>query len=354
MRLPFTLLLAVTINAGAADFEPGKLKGPKNGPQNEVLVLGTPHLSQLPANFAPAGLGTLNERLAAWRPQAIAIEALSGTQCAFMRQFPHRYQDSIDSYCWDPAPARAATLLDVPAATRQVETMLASWPSAPSAAQRRRLAALFLAAGEPASAVVQWLRLPEAERKSGDGLSAKLVSTLNTLRGKRNETYLIAAPLAARLGLERLHAFDDHTADQPMKDEADHKRYGAALMKAWDNPAGAKRKQQDEAIYARIGSPEGVLAMYQALNAPDQWQLVFDNDFGAALEEPSPQRYGRDYVGYWETRNLRMAANIRELMNVRIGGRILVLVGASHKGYLDAYLDQMHDLRLADAQQVLK
>ena len=138
-----------------------------------------------------------------------------------------------------------------------------------------------------------------------------------------------------------------------MKDDADRKRYGAALMKAWDNPAGARRKQQDEEIFARIGTQEGVLAMYRALNAPDQWQLVFDNDFGAALEEPSPQRYGRDYVGYWETRNLRMAANIRELMNARIGARTLVLVGASHKGYLDAYLDQMHDLRLADARRVL-
>ena len=353
MRLPLELLLAIAVNASAADFAPGKLKGPKHGPQNDVLVLGTPHLSQLPATFQPAGLAAVNERLAAWRPQAIAIEALSGTQCAFMRQFPHRYQDAIDTYCWDPAPARAATGLDVPAATQQVESMLAAWPSAPSAAQRRRLAALFLAAGEPASAVVQWLRLPEAERKSGDGLSAALVAALDTLRVKRNEFYLIAAPLAARLGLERLHAFDDHTADQPMKDDADRKRYGAALMKAWDNPAGARRKQQDEEIFARIGTQEGVLAMYRALNAPDQWQLVFDNDFGAALEEPSPQRYGRDYVGYWETRNLRMAANIRELMNARIGARTLVLVGASHKGYLDAYLDQMHDLRLADARRVL-
>ena len=147
MRLPLALLLAIAVNASAADFAPGKLKGPKHGTQNDVLVLGTPHLSQLPATFQPAGLAAVNERLAAWRPQAIAIEALSGTQCAFMRQFPHRYLDAIDTYCWDPAPARAATGLDVPAATQQVEAMLAAWPSAPSAAQRRRLAALFLAAG---------------------------------------------------------------------------------------------------------------------------------------------------------------------------------------------------------------
>lgn len=53
---------------------------------------------------------------------------------------------------------------------------------------------------------------------------------------------------------------------------------------------------------------EDVLAMYRAHNAPDVGRLVFDSDFGAALNEPSPQRFGRGYAGYWETRNLRMAS----------------------------------------------
>jgi hypothetical protein len=73
-----------------------------------------------------------------------------------------------------------------------------------------------------------------------------------------------------------------------------------------------------------------------------------------ALEEPSPQGYGRLYVTSWETRNLRMAANIRNLMGPTPGMRTLVLVGASHKAYLDAYLDQMHDVRIIDVQTLLK
>jgi hypothetical protein len=58
---------------------------------------------------------------------------------------------------------------------------------------------------------------------------------------------------------------------------------------------------------------------------------VFDSDFGPALEEPSKQGYGRFYVGYWETRNLRMAANIREAIGTHPSRRTLVIVGASHK-----------------------
>ena len=45
--------------------------------------------------------------------------------------------------------------MDVPTANAEVERLLADRPTVPSAVERRRLAALLLAAGEPASALVQ-------------------------------------------------------------------------------------------------------------------------------------------------------------------------------------------------------
>ncbi|NNG22925.1 hypothetical protein HGB41_07905 [Massilia sp. ML15P13] len=350
------LVAAVVSSAAAAQgyqpgFNPAALKGPAAGPANEVLVLGSPHLSNLPPSFDPANLRLLNERLAGWRPQAIAVEDLSGAQCDFLRRHPQRYQDTVKSYCWDPAPAKAATGLDVPAATAEAERLLAAWPAAPSPSQRRRLAAVFLAGGERASALVQWLRLPEAERRAGDGLDAALVERLNKQASQRNESYLIAAHLAARLGHERVYPMDDHTADS---ESPDKKAAGEAMMKAWDNPATAQHRRSDDALRARLGTPEDILALYRANNAPGQAKLTFDSDFGAALEEPSPQQFGRDYVGYWETRNLRMAANIREVLGARPGIRMLVIVGASHKGYLEAYLHQMHDVHIADTTPLLR
>jgi hypothetical protein len=316
-----------------------------------VLVLGSPHLSQLPSSFDAAILQLLNDRLAGWRPQAIAIEALSGSQCDFLRRYPHRYKDTVDTYCWDPAPAQAATGLDVAAATVQADQLLAAWPAAPSTSQRRRLAAVFLAAGEQASAMVQWLRLSDAERQAGDGLDAALVERLHALERRRDESYLIAARLAARLGHERVYPMDDHTSDSVIADET---AYGEAITKAWSNPATEKRKGMAQALNERLGRPEDVLAMYRAHNAPGMGKLVFDSDFGAALNEPSPQRFGRGYVGYWETRNLRMASNIRDVLTARPGIRMLVIVGASHKGYLEAYLHQMHDVRIVDAAPLLR
>lgn len=354
-----TVLCAASAGAGAGEsagvFDPSKLKGPAKRAPNEVMVLGTAHLAQLPATFQPAALASLKERLLAWKPRIIAIEALSGTQCAFLRQYPHRYKDTVESYCrWDPAPARAATGLDVAGATAEIDRMLASWPTAPSPSQRRRLAALFLAGGEPVSALVQWLRLPESERHAGDGLDDTLVAALNQRsggRGARGEDTLIAAPLAAALGLERVYGMDDHTADAP---DADPKASGAAIMKAWDNPATAERTRMSDRLGPGLGDPEGVLALYRAFNDPSYARLIYEGDFGAALEENSPQQFGRGYVAYWETRNQRMASNIREAIGNHPGSRTLVIVGVSHKWYLEAYLNQMHDVRIVPTGPLLR
>jgi len=354
--LLFAALLAGFVPAHAQDyrpdFHPDQLKGPPPGKPNEVLVLGTTHLSGLKDKLRPELVLPVIARLEAWRPTAIATEDMSGLQCDSLRRYPVRYASTIEDYCPDTSEAAKATGLDVPAANAEAERLLANWPAGPTPAQRRHLSAVFLAAGEPASALVQWLRLAPAERREGDGLTGGLVARLNRIQVRQNETDMIAAPLAARLGLERVWSVDDHTADRP--DPADAKAYGAAIMKAWDNLDTAARRQEDEALAAGLVRPDGLLDMYRAYNAPGQAIRTYRSDFGAAFTEPSPQAYGRGYLGYWETRNLRMVANIRDVLGQAPGTRLLAIVGASHKGYYEAYLNQMHDVRLVDAAVVLR
>jgi hypothetical protein len=358
-----SLLVAIGLllpaNAPARDyrpsFRPETLKGPPAGVRNEVLVLGTTHLSNLPQTPSPAQLAPLLDRLAAWRPGAIATEDLSGLQCDSLRRYPSRYAETVETYCGDPAAAGRAVGLDVPAANAEAERLLAAWPAAPAPAARRHLAAVFLAAGERGSALVQWLRLAPPERRAGDGVTDELRAKLDKTMTQRNETYLIAATLAARLGLERLWSVDDHSADTPdSPDPAVRKAAEEAIRGAWDNPATQARRVSDERLGKGFFLPGGVLALYRAMNAADAPALTYRSDFGAALAEPSRQGFGRHYVGYWETRNLRMVANMRDVLGRYPGTRMLTIVGASHKGYYEAYLNQMHDVHLADAGAVLR
>jgi hypothetical protein len=360
LALAVTILLFVAVAPAKGQsyqptFRPETLKGPPAGRRNEVLVLGSAHLSGEPPAFRPSMLGPLLDRLAAWRPTAIATEDMSGLQCDALRRYPLRYAETVKTYCPDTTSAAQATGLDVPSANAEAEKILSAWPVGPSAADRRHLAAVFLAAGERDSALVQWLRLPEAERRAGDGLNSDLVAALTKLETRRNESTLIGAALAARLGLDRIWSVDDHSADTPdSPDPAERKAAQDAISRAWDNPATHARQAEDAQLEAGLGKPDAILTMYRVLNAPTAPMLVYRSDFGAALIEPSPQAFGRNYLGYWETRNLRMVSNIRDVLGRYPGTRLLAIIGASHKGYYEAYLNQMHDVSLVDALGVLK
>ncbi|WP_236621642.1 DUF5694 domain-containing protein [Asticcacaulis benevestitus] len=358
LAIAIGLLLVATSSQAQTyqpSFHPETLKGPPVGALNEVLVLGTAHLSNMPKTFDPETLSSLLDRLAAWHPTAIATEDMSGLQCDSLRRYPARYADTVKTYCPDPTPAGKATGLDVPAANAEAERLLASWPKAPTAVQRRHLAAVFLAAGERHSALVQWLRLEPTERHPGDGLNEDLVTALDKLKDRRNETSLIAARLAARLGLERLWSVDDHSADTPdPADPVEAKAFNDAIMQAWNNAATQARQADKGRLQDGLTKSDGILDMYRSFNAPEASMQTYQSDFGAAFMEPSPQGFGRKYLGYWETRNLRMVSNIRDVLGQYPGTRLLAIVGASHKGYYEAYLNQMHDVRLVDAMGVLK
>jgi len=337
---------------GLADSGVARLDANMVGPRSEVLVLGSVHLGQLPKGtvITQKQLGPLLDRLATYAPSMIAIEGLSGETCDLMRRHSTIYDPAdVKTYCPDPSQAAAATGLDVPAAIAEVRHQLRQWPGAPTPVQRRHLAATFLAAGDPASAMVQWLQLPAAEQRAGDGLDDALVAYLQRAEGRPNESVQIAARLAARLGLQRVYPIDDHTADNG--DIDDPAAYGKAVQAAWDRAAPAAK-----ALYDReqeLGREGNVLALYRFINTPANERMRSESDFGAALRDDSPQHYGQRYVAGWEGRNLRMASNVRAAFADYPGARVLVIVGVSHKPWLDGLLGQMQGVHIVDAQQVL-
>lgn len=328
----------------------GMLKGldrGMTGPRAQVLVLGTVHLSGLPAGLPPEALQGVLDRLAAFRPDIVTIEALTGEECDLAARHPTRH--GMD-YCGSTDVAQAATGLAVPAALAEVDRALAAWPASPTPAQRRHLAALFLAANDRASALVQWLQLPEAERRPGDGLDEALVQMLGQLGTRNNESFMIGSRLAARLGLQRVHAVDNHTGDHIVI--ADEQAFEREVSGAWaaGKPAMEERQKQVKALSAAAD----LLPLYRYVNEPGYLQALAEINVAAALRAPAPHGYPQIWVGGWETRNLRMVANIRETFRERPGARVLSIVGASHKPWFDAWLGQLQGVDLIDTSLVLR
>jgi hypothetical protein len=328
---------------------PIAISGKSPVPSTQVLVLGTVHLASAPKDFQPASLEPLLQRLADFKPQIITVEQIPGEICDLMARQTAVYDPGdVATYCSDTRAAKAATGLDVIAAMAEVERALKQWPAAPVPAQRRHLAALFLAAGDGTSATVQWLQLPATERHAGDGLDDALVAEL--AEQPRNESRQIAARLAARLGLQRVYPIDDHTGDNV--DVSDAAAYGKAIQRAWDSASAATAplRKQEDVLWQR----GDMLALYRYINQPDRLRASVAGDFGAALADTSAEHYGRIYVAAWETRNLRMVANVHAAFRETPGVRVLSLVGSQHKPWFDNLLGQMQGVQIVDVERVLK
>jgi hypothetical protein len=317
------------------------------GPRAQVLVLGTVHLSGMPKSFNPASLDGVLNRLAGFKPDIITIETESGEECDMAARHPAKYGPD---YCASTAAAMAATGLDVPAALAEVDRTLKSWPAQATPAQRRRLAALFLASNNRASAYVQWLQLPEAERRSGDSLDDALVELLGKIGQRINEDILLAARLAARLGLQQVHAVDNHTGDRI--DVKDIKAFVKSIEGAWAAGGAALKVRQQRQDVLKLESD--MLPLYRYINSPESLQIHAEANVIAAMRAKSPEGYPQLWVAGWEIRNLRMVANIRETFRERPGARVLSIVGVSHKPWFDAWLGQLQGVDIVDAAALLK
>ncbi|MGH8083590.1 MAG: DUF5694 domain-containing protein [Lysobacter sp.] len=323
------------------------------GPRSQVLVLGSAHLSQMGKDFRKESLAPLIDRLVAFKPDIITVESISGEQCEMVARYPTVYSETdVDQYCISTDEAKVATGLDVPAAIAAVRKTLADWPETPTPAQRRHLAALFMAFGENESALVQWLQLPESERHAGESLNDSLVAKLNRRATQNNEGTSIGVRVATRLGLQQLYSIDDHTGDNITG--VDGPVLGKALQQAWDASPNAKALKPIQAREDELTKAGDMLGLYRYMNRPEVQRARINSDAAAALGDTSPQHYGQMYVSAWETRNLRMVSNIRATLRDRPGARVLSIVGAMHKPWFDNLLGMMQGVEIVDAEQVLK
>ena len=321
------------------------------GEPTRALVLGSPHIAQMPKEAVNIDhLAIVLDRLETFAPDVVTVEAVDGVTCERMRRYEELYPRVANRYCRDPKPALEALGMTSPEARVAAFKALDSLGDAPTPAQRRELALLFLASGEVWTAALQWSYLAEGERTATDGVTEGLVESLDRLLMSRNESNLIGVEIARRRGLNRVVAMDDHTADFVLARAPE--TLWPTIQAMWGR-AGEEAKAMQAKQLEFLGSPEGVLAGYRFINAPEAQRLTINVDFGAAARNPENDAVTRQYLAWWQTRGLRMAANVVEAAGNQPGAKVLVVVGSSHKSYFDAYLDQMQDFEIVDVDDVL-
>lgn len=324
-------------------------------PTTKVMVLGVTHLDNADPAFRTEWLRPVLCRLQAYRPNAVLTEAMPGEQIMMLDAYKAYHGDAgkYGGGTLKIARDAQASLGIGPAEALAAAEKLAAAPPR-TAAERRRVAALFAAAAEPFSAVVQWMRLPATERIASDGVDAELAKTLDQLVRGRGELSSIAARTAADTGLERVYGAGDHSSDTA---RPEFTAFSAAVdatpgQKAlFNHDTPAFRVQSADRL--RLATQPEVMQRLRWVNSAAFGRLDADAQWYSQLREPTMGRVGRQSVAAWEAQNLHMATAVREVTARIPGGRALLVVGAAHKPFVEAYLRQLADIEIVSSAVML-
>lgn len=355
--------LAGVLPAGAAappvqDPAPlARLQGlvPEAG-RTQVLVLGTFHFREIKAQFQPSLVEPLLRQLEAFKPDVVAVEALPG---AYIHDLELRakatsvHEEVLDQFAKTPLElgreAQALLNLDMMQAAKAFAAQ-AALPTEPAALVARTLQCL--AAYERPSALLAWSLVPPGH-PSKARVPASLAAKLDADLARVNEVQAVAIPLARKLGhpaIACVDEFEDLETLEPVMQ--------SLMTSLKDSPqlasAGKAQVYQDSRDRRDAAVAAGdLLPFFRHLNSPAYMTADVDAQWGVFLRTHLKDGSDRGRLALWENRNLKIAGRIRALSARHPGQRILVIYGAAHKPFLDAYLGACSDLRLIRPETVL-
>lgn len=336
-------------------FNPAAAKQQLALPPTKIMVLGVWHLDAASSKFQLTWLDPILCRLRAYKPDVILTEALPGEQVIGLDTYA-AYHGDAGKYAGPTLEMAktAQTELHLNAAQALVKADSLVQKGDLNMAQRRYLAALFVAAAEPFSATVQWMRLMAVDRVAQDGVSPSLVKRLNRFIELRSELASIAARLAADVGLERVYGAGDHASDIALPSDTDMQAAVDAepgLKDLFNHHTAAFRAVAEDTM--KLGSASQVMPMFKWKNSTRFAKLDADAQWFSILRSTKMGRVGRQRVAAWEAQNLQMAVAIREATAPIAGGRALLIVGAAHKPFIEAYLRVFTDIEIISVPDLL-
>jgi hypothetical protein len=326
--------------------------------RTRILVLGSQHLRRIDT-LDPATLDPLLDALEEWGPTAIGVEVLPPRVIASMEARPV-YGPALEAFATEQLTAGrlARDHLGVTwsEAMRAADSLYAELGAAPpdrKPALRRELVPVLLAAYDLDNAALQWAY---GVGEHGDQTSA-LTDTLRTIVESRleasNETAAIGLALARRLRLPRVHPIDDHTETDlflAIADDLASQLQGSDVYRELVE-SGELEKSESELREAHEAGD--LLPFYLELNAPETLALDVDLEWKFFFRTDLPSGLDRYRVALWEVRNLAMASHVRRMTAPIPGERALVIVGASHKPFLDANLSCGMDIEIVHLHEVV-
>ncbi len=91
---------------------------------------------------------------------------------------------------------------------------------------------------------------------------------------------------------------------------------------------------------------KNLLPLYSYMNNEEFQQLDFEAQWEIWLKTNFPSKSDLSRYALWEMRNLQIAANIMRVVAFYPGKKIIIIIGGSHKRFIEKYLKQSPNINL--------
>jgi len=359
MNKPFSLLilLVMALSASAQDGATINFYDPvEDASKTKVLILATPHLGQYQGSFRPTALDSLITLFRFWQPAIVGVEAQAPRVIAFQEQEGHDYTTVIQQFAANITRyghvAQSQLGIGGNVARVLADSLLIEIEDGYDVDEGSLIMHL-LAAYDYYSALLQWAYLSKTQQ-SDAYIPAEIKTHLDQSLLSLNEINSIGIRIAMDSRLERLYQIDDHMDKDLFQDFADQLMDDISVTNAFDEVMQSPFYKETEAKLQQGFMSNNLLPYYRYINSPEYLQIDYDTQWMMFFKSNLSSGQDLSRVALWEARNMRIAAHIREMTTMMPGYKALVIIGASHKPFLDKYLSNFIDIKVVQLEDVYK
>jgi hypothetical protein len=321
------------------------------------LILGTPHLSTLKDGFNRTALDSLLAVLSLYRPQVIAVEAMAPEMIGSLENEGGSARGILDAFAAKQVK-RGHTMQKLLNTSGKEAHVIADSliliSSKPDINRRLKQVGYSLASYDYYSALLQWSYIPDDYRQHNDILPDSISTFLTNDLLKSNEITSLALPLAKTLMHQRILAIDDHYDDQMLLPISDSLSSELQRHPLFREVVGSRLYVSSDSSLRLANNRHNLLPYYLYLNSSDYMSKDMKTQWGLFLRTHLQSGFDRYRFSLWEIRNLKIACNILNATFTASRSRVLVVIGAAHKPFLDEYLGQMPDVQLLQLRDIVR
>lgn len=318
--------------------------------QTEVLVLGTSHLNHI-KGFSQEAADPVIDALEKHNFDVVCIESMP---TELLNDIASRNDstylsliESRGSFRLEMASKYQSKLgVSFVEGQKRITEILGN--DSLSDAKRIELIRCYLAVGELYSAALQYSYLDKDVQINPKDIDSSTVAVLQEYLAYSNESSSIALKLAKKQGHQRVE-YIDNLQDEPIllthfpqfiPDYMKHKELidsilNVPLFKAIDS------------LERSCIANNNLVPLYKFYDGNEYEQRNYDAEWKIWLTSTNfESKSDLSRYALWEMRNLQIAANIMKTAAFHPNKRILVIIGASHKSFIDKYLSQSQNIKL--------